>query len=107
MRLTNCSNVQQNKEQYAAGKTSTQAPITLSWRKQESEKNCEARLCHNSTAPLPAPQWKPPKTDEEKTQTAPIPSCRTVAQVEENCRALQFSPLTAGQMAEIEEILGW
>ncbi|MBE2238568.1 MAG: aldo/keto reductase [Caldilineaceae bacterium] len=36
----------------------------------------------------------------------PIPGFRTVAQVEENCRAMQFGPLTAGQMAEVETLLG-
>jgi aryl-alcohol dehydrogenase-like predicted oxidoreductase len=39
-------------------------------------------------------------------QTIPIPGFRTVAQVEENCRAMQFGPLTAGQMAEVETLLG-
>ena len=38
--------------------------------------------------------------------TLPIPGFRTVAQVEENCRAMEFGPLTASQMAEIEGILG-
>ncbi|HQY95050.1 aldo/keto reductase [Caldilinea sp.] len=39
-------------------------------------------------------------------RTIPIPGFRTVAQVEENCRAMQFGPLTAGQMAEVETLLG-
>jgi aryl-alcohol dehydrogenase-like predicted oxidoreductase len=38
--------------------------------------------------------------------TLPIPGFRTVAQVEENCGAMAFGPLTAAQMAEIEGILG-
>jgi aryl-alcohol dehydrogenase-like predicted oxidoreductase len=38
-------------------------------------------------------------------QTIPIPGFRTVTQVKENCGALQFGPLTAGQMKEIEGIL--
>ena len=38
--------------------------------------------------------------------TLPIPGFRTVAQVEENCRAMEFGPLTANQMVEIEGILG-
>jgi aryl-alcohol dehydrogenase-like predicted oxidoreductase len=38
-------------------------------------------------------------------QTIPIPGFRTVAQVKENCGALQFGSLTAGQMKEIEGIL--
>lgn len=37
--------------------------------------------------------------------TIPIPGFRTVAQVEENCGALAFGPLTAAQMAEIEDVL--
>jgi len=37
--------------------------------------------------------------------TLPIPGFRTVAQVEDNCGALWFGPLTAAQMAEIEKIL--
>lgn len=39
-------------------------------------------------------------------QTVPIPGFKTVAQVEENCKALQFGPLDSGQMAEIDQILG-
>lgn len=38
--------------------------------------------------------------------TLPIPGFRTVAQVEENSRAMEYGPLTAAQMAEIEVILG-
>lgn len=38
--------------------------------------------------------------------TVPIPGFRTVAQVEENCRALAFGPLTPAQMAEIDHLLG-
>jgi aryl-alcohol dehydrogenase-like predicted oxidoreductase len=38
-------------------------------------------------------------------QTLPIPGFRTVPQVEENCGALQFGPLTAVQMKEIEHFL--
>lgn len=38
--------------------------------------------------------------------TVPIPGFKTVAQVEENCRALKFGPLSAAQMAEIDRILG-
>lgn len=36
----------------------------------------------------------------------PIPGFRTVKQVEENCGALKFGPLTADQMLEIDRILG-
>jgi aryl-alcohol dehydrogenase-like predicted oxidoreductase len=39
-------------------------------------------------------------------KTVPIPGFRTVKQVEENCRAMDFGPLTADQMAEINRILG-
>ncbi len=37
--------------------------------------------------------------------TAPIPGFKTVAQVEENCKALEFGPLTQEQFNEIEQIL--
>jgi len=39
-------------------------------------------------------------------QTVPIPGFRTVKQVEENTKAMQFGPLTADQMKEIDELLG-
>jgi len=39
-------------------------------------------------------------------QTLPIPGFRTVKQVEENCAAMQFGPLSEEQMQEIETILG-
>ncbi len=38
--------------------------------------------------------------------TIPIPGFKTAAQVEENCRAMEFGPLSADQMAEIDRILG-
>jgi len=38
-------------------------------------------------------------------QTIPIPGFRTVKQVEENCGALSFGPLTVSQMGEINKIL--
>lgn len=38
--------------------------------------------------------------------TIPIPGFKTVAQVTENCKAMEFGPLTPGQMAEIDQILG-
>ena len=38
--------------------------------------------------------------------TVPIPGFKTVAQVEENAKAMQFGPLTSDQMAEIDRILG-
>jgi len=40
------------------------------------------------------------------SQTVPIPGFRTVSQVEENCRALEFGPLITDQMLEIDRILG-
>lgn len=39
-------------------------------------------------------------------KTVPIPGFKTVKQVEENCRAMEFGPLTPTQMAEIDQILG-
>lgn len=39
-------------------------------------------------------------------RTVPIPGFKTVAQVEENCGALARGPLRAGQLAEIDGILG-
>ena len=39
-------------------------------------------------------------------RTIPIPGIRTVAQAEQNCGALEFGPLTDGQMAGIAAILG-
>lgn len=38
-------------------------------------------------------------------KTIPIPGFRTVAQVEENCRAMDFGPLDAAQMQEIDAVL--
>ncbi len=38
--------------------------------------------------------------------TVPIPGFRTVSQVEENCRAMQFGPLNKDQMKEIDLLLG-
>ena len=38
-------------------------------------------------------------------QTIPIPGFRTVAQVQENCTAMQFGPLSAEQMREIDQML--
>ena len=37
--------------------------------------------------------------------TVPIPGFRTVAQVEENARAMEFGPLTPAQMADIDRLL--
>jgi aryl-alcohol dehydrogenase-like predicted oxidoreductase len=39
-------------------------------------------------------------------RTVPIPGFRTVAQVEENARAMEFGPLSDEQVATIDEILG-
>jgi aryl-alcohol dehydrogenase-like predicted oxidoreductase len=38
--------------------------------------------------------------------TVPIPGFKTAAQVEENCNAMAFGPLTVEQMTEIDQILG-
>jgi aryl-alcohol dehydrogenase-like predicted oxidoreductase len=38
--------------------------------------------------------------------TVPIPGFKTVSQVEENAKAMDFGPLTPEQMAEIDQILG-
>lgn len=39
-------------------------------------------------------------------KTVPIPGFKTVAQVKENAQAMQFGPLTANQMQEINQLLG-
>ena len=39
-------------------------------------------------------------------KTVPIPGFKTVVQVEENCKAMEFGPLNSDQMAEIDHILG-
>ncbi|HSL43574.1 MAG TPA: aldo/keto reductase [Anaerolineales bacterium] len=39
-------------------------------------------------------------------KTVPIPGFKTVAQVEENAKAMEFGPLTAEQMQEIDRLLG-
>ena len=39
-------------------------------------------------------------------KTIPIPGFKTVAQVEENAKAMQLGPLTADQMREIDTLLG-
>jgi len=39
-------------------------------------------------------------------KTLPIPGFRTVRQVEENARAMQFGPLTSEQMSQIDVLLG-
>lgn len=39
-------------------------------------------------------------------QTIPIPGFKTVQQVEENCKALEFGPLAPEHMRQIEQILG-
>lgn len=38
--------------------------------------------------------------------TLPIPGFKSVQQVEENCAAMDYGPLTAAQMEEIDQILG-
>jgi len=39
-------------------------------------------------------------------RTIPIPGFKTVKQVEENCKAMEFGPLPSAQMTEIDAILG-
>src|SRR4030095_14047941 len=39
-------------------------------------------------------------------KTIPIPGFKTVAQVEENAKAMEFGPLTTDQMKEIDRLLG-
>jgi len=39
-------------------------------------------------------------------KTVPIPGFKTVAHVEENCKAMEFGPLIPDQMIEIDRILG-
>jgi aryl-alcohol dehydrogenase-like predicted oxidoreductase len=39
-------------------------------------------------------------------KTIPIPGIRTVAQADENCKAMEFGPLIPDQMQEIDTILG-
>jgi len=39
-------------------------------------------------------------------KTVPIPGFKTVAQVEENCKAMECGPLTPSQMGEIDKFLG-
>jgi len=39
-------------------------------------------------------------------KTVPIPGIRTVAQAEENCKAMAFGPFAPDQMREINTILG-
>ena len=38
-------------------------------------------------------------------KTLPIPGFKTVAQVEENCRAMHYGPLNKDQMQEIDRVL--
>lgn len=39
-------------------------------------------------------------------KTVPIPGFKTVAQVDENCKALEFGPLSRADMQEIDRVLG-
>jgi aryl-alcohol dehydrogenase-like predicted oxidoreductase len=39
-------------------------------------------------------------------KTVPIPGFKTVAQIEGNCKAMEFGPLDSDQMTEIDNILG-
>jgi aryl-alcohol dehydrogenase-like predicted oxidoreductase len=40
------------------------------------------------------------------SRTVPIPGFKSVAQVEENCKAMEFGPLNPDQLREIDQILG-
>lgn len=40
------------------------------------------------------------------SQSIPIPGFRTVTQTEENCEAMEYGPLSAASMKEIDELLG-
>ncbi|MFA9402073.1 MAG: aldo/keto reductase [Anaerolineales bacterium] len=40
------------------------------------------------------------------SQSIPIPGFRTVTQTEENCKAMEYGPLSAASMKEIDELLG-
>jgi aryl-alcohol dehydrogenase-like predicted oxidoreductase len=42
---------------------------------------------------------------DRSPKTIPIPGFKTVQQIEENCAAMEFGPLTQEQMAEIDSIL--
>lgn len=39
-------------------------------------------------------------------KTVPIPGFRNTKQIEENCKAMEFGPLSTAQMAEIDQLLG-
>jgi aryl-alcohol dehydrogenase-like predicted oxidoreductase len=38
--------------------------------------------------------------------TIPIPGFRTAAQVDDNCKAMQYGPLSPEQFQEVEQIMG-
>ena len=59
-----------------------------------------ARLEDGTEAPVIAWIWA------RSDQTIPIPGFKTVAQVEENAKAMEFGPLTPEQMKEIDTLLG-
>lgn len=42
----------------------------------------------------------------KSASTLPIPGFKNVAQVEQNVKAMEFGPLSAAQMAEIDQLLG-
>ena len=42
----------------------------------------------------------------KSSSTIPIPGFKNVAQVEQNAKAMEFGPLSAAQMAEIDQLLG-
>jgi len=61
----------------------------------------EILMSEGRTLPQGALAWLWARSE----QTIPIPGFRTVKQVEENCGALEFGPLTDGQMQEIAKLL--
>jgi len=43
---------------------------------------------------------------DRSANTVPSPGFKTVAQIEEICKTMEFGPLTLDQMVEIDSILG-
>jgi aryl-alcohol dehydrogenase-like predicted oxidoreductase len=75
--------------------------ITPEWL-HDLESIREALTCDGRTLAQGALGWLWARSP----QAIPIPGFRNVKQVEENCGAMQFGPLTEAQMIEIDRILG-
>ena len=73
---------------------------SLEWMKKR-EAVQEILTSHGRTLSQGALAWLWARSEK----TLPIPGFRTVAQVEENCGAMQFGALTVEQMNEIETLL--